>query len=66
MASLPRFISHWLACRDATRLISQLQEREATPLERFKLRAHLSACDACTAFEKQMHFLRDAMKRYRS
>jgi hypothetical protein len=66
MPPLPRFLAHWLACKEATRLISQLQEREASPLERFKLRAHLSACDACAAFERQVQFLRVAMRRYRS
>jgi hypothetical protein len=57
---------HLLSCRDVTRLVSQLQEREATRWERWRLRAHLAVCDYCSRFDRQMALLREAMRRYRS
>ena len=61
-----RLLGHWLSCKDASRLLSQLQEREATPLERIRLRWHLAACDACTRFDRQLAFLREAFRRFRT
>ncbi len=66
MTRIPRFLSHLLVCKDTTQLISQLQERRATAWERVRLRWHLAACDACTRFDKQVTFLREAMRRYKS
>lgn len=65
MNRLSHRISHLISCRDATQLISQRRERELSPLERIKLRLHLAACKACTAFDRQMALLHEAMKRYR-
>jgi hypothetical protein len=42
-----------------------MQDRPLTPVERWKLKLHLSACDACRRFERQLVLLRDAMRRYR-
>ncbi|HVF64006.1 MAG TPA: zf-HC2 domain-containing protein [Casimicrobiaceae bacterium] len=61
-----RLVGHWLDCRNATRLISQLADRPVTPFERLRLRWHLAACDACTRFDVQMTVLREAMRRYRN
>ena len=66
MNPISGLLAHWLVCKDATRLISQLQERTPTGLERVRLRWHLAACDACSRFERQMAFLREAMRKYRS
>lgn len=66
MNPISRLLGHWLACKEATRLISQLQERRPTGLERVRLQLHLAACDACTRFERQVGFLREAMRRFRS
>ena len=66
MNPISRLLGHMLDCRHASRLISQLQERKLGRLERLRLRLHLAACDACTAFNRQVTFLRDAMRRYRS
>ena len=46
-------------------LVSQMQERKLGRFEGWALRLHLAVCDACTRFEAQMRFLRDAMRRYR-
>jgi hypothetical protein len=45
--------------------MSQMQDRGLTAAERVKLRLHLAACKACTAFERQLRLLREAMRRYR-
>jgi Putative zinc-finger len=53
-------------CRDATRLLSRMQEGDVSLSDRIKVRLHLLACDACTRFERQLRFLAEAMRRYKS
>jgi len=64
MNRIAHLFGHWLACRDATRLLSQLEEREPTRFERIRLRWHLAACDACSRFRDQLRLLREAMRRH--
>jgi hypothetical protein len=52
-----------ISCKEASRLLSQAQDRPLRWLERFKLRAHLALCDFCTRFEAQLRFMREAMRR---
>ena len=66
MNPVSRLLGHWLACKEATRIISRLQEQNATRFERLRLRWHMAACDACTRFEKQVRLLHEVMRRYRS
>ena len=66
MPRLPRALTHLIDCRQATRLLSQTQDRPATRWEALRLRWHLSVCDACTRFEHQLAFMREAMRRFRS
>jgi hypothetical protein len=66
MTPLPRLLAHWLDCRHATRMISQLQDRRLTAWESARLRWHLAACEACARFERQTDFLRQAMRRLRT
>ena len=54
-----------LSCQEASRLLSQRQDRELGFWERLKLRAHLGLCDICTRFAKQLDFMREALHRYR-
>ena len=54
-----------LSCRQASALMSQAQERALGPFERFKLRLHLSVCDGCANFLKQLDFIRAAIRRFR-
>jgi hypothetical protein len=42
-----------------------MQDRRLTSAEQVKLKLHLAACKACTAFERQLRLLREAMRRYR-
>jgi hypothetical protein len=65
-AMLKKALGHMFSCKDISRLVSQGQDREFGRWERWKLRLHLAACDACARFEDQMRFLREAMRRYRS
>ena len=55
-----------MACKEATRLLSRLQDERLSLAERCKLRLHLLACEACTRFEHQLELVREAMRRYRS
>jgi hypothetical protein len=54
-----------ISCKDASRLISQLQDGNIPLPERLRIRLHLLWCDACTRFERQVRFLREALRNYR-
>lgn len=54
-----------IPCQEATRLMSLAMERKLSLKERFDLKLHLCVCDLCTRFLKQIHGLRDLMRRYR-
>lgn len=51
-----------LTCKDATRLVSESQERTLGFRERWALRVHLWMCDNCRRFERQIRLLRKAMR----
>ena len=53
-----------LSCKEASRLISQEMDRHLTFSERFALRVHLFACDACTRLIGHVQFLRRALRSY--
>lgn len=52
-----------LTCKQATKVMSQAQDRPLSLKERIKLRLHLMMCSGCTQFEKQLHFIRSACNR---
>lgn len=54
-----------LKCTEATRLLSEAEDRRLAPGERIRLRLHVLACSACRNFGRQLPFLRDAMRAYR-
>ncbi len=54
-----------LSCRDASRLISQGQDRSLPWFQALTLRMHLRLCALCARFDVQLRFLREAMQRYR-
>lgn len=58
-------IGHIVSCKDVSHVLSRMQDNELTTIERWKLKLHLTACDACMKFEKQLRFLREAMRKYR-
>lgn len=51
-------------CHQATRLISQQQERELSMKERLTLHMHLAMCSGCRNFRLQVPFLSRAMRAY--
>jgi hypothetical protein len=52
-----------LSCKEATRLISQRQDRALSLGERVLLGLHLAICDGCRAVSRQVDFLRRAVQR---
>ena len=57
-------LGHIIRCKDASRLVSLQQDAELSSWQRLTLRLHLSVCDACARFERQIRFLRTAMRKY--
>lgn len=51
-----------LNCHEATRLLSESQERPLRVNERVGMRMHLMMCSGCRNFERQMAVLRTAMR----
>jgi hypothetical protein len=54
-----------VTCKEATQLVSKMQDQRLSLGERLKLRLHLLICVACARFERQMRLLRVAMRKYR-
>lgn len=52
-----------LTCKDASRLVSEGQERKLGFRERLGLRLHLWMCAQCRRFERQIQLLRLALRR---
>ena len=52
-----------LSCKEATRLMSQSQDRELSLGERAALKIHLAMCRGCRAVSEQLAFLRRAVRR---
>ena len=55
-----------LSCKEATRLLSQAEDRRLAYGERLKLRLHLGVCAACSRFSRQLALMRDALSRFRT
>jgi hypothetical protein len=52
-----------ISCKEASRLISQSQDRQLSLGEQVALRVHLAICRGCRAFSAQLAFLRRAVRR---
>lgn len=52
-------------CKQATRLMSEEQDRSLSLRERLSLRAHNMMCRGCTNYREHMAFLRKAAERFR-
>ena len=57
---------HFVTCREASELLSHMQDRPLTRRERVRLRLHLAICTYCSRFARQLSFLREAMRAYRT
>jgi len=53
-----------LNCHDATRLMSEAQERDLSLGERMFLGFHVSMCKGCNNFKKQMGMLRSMTREF--
>jgi predicted anti-sigma-YlaC factor YlaD len=53
-----------LNCREATRLLSESQDRTLTLHERLTLKLHLLMCTGCRNFDKQMGSIRQITRLY--
>ena len=51
-----------LSCKEVTRLVSQGMDRRLPFGRRVSLRVHFAICGGCTNFNKQMAFLRQAVR----
>ena len=49
-------------CREATRTLSEAQERKLALGEQLPLQVHLALCPSCRDFGRQLRFLRDAVR----
>ena len=52
-----------LSCKEASRLLSQSMDRKMSVGELARLRLHLTLCDACRNFERQLKQLRQGVMR---
>ena len=53
-----------LTCKEASRLLSDGQDRDLGVAERATLRVHLALCVACMRVSRQFEFLRRAARGY--
>ena len=52
-----------ISCKEASRLMSQAEDRELSPAERAALTVHVGVCKACRVAIEQMQHLRRALRR---
>jgi hypothetical protein len=53
-----------LNCKEVSVLLSQSEDRRIGLLERLRLRAHLKVCVGCMNFQRQLNFLRKAVRQH--
>lgn len=52
-----------LTCKQASRLVSERQDRKLNWHERVGLRLHLWICNNCLRFEKQIQYIQHAVRK---
>lgn len=52
------------ACAELTQLLSEAQDRKLSFAEKWAMRTHLVMCKGCRNYQKQLDFLRDAVRGY--
>jgi predicted anti-sigma-YlaC factor YlaD len=52
-----------LTCKQATKLMSQQQDRSLSPKERLTLRFHLVMCSGCRHYNQQLALISKACKK---
>jgi len=58
-------LGHLVSCQDVAQQLSRMRDEPLSRWARTKLRWHVSVCGMCEAFENQLRFLQEAMRRYR-
>ena len=53
-----------LNCKNATRLMSESQERPLSIIERMSLKLHMMMCSGCSNFKEQMGVIRSMTRAY--
>ena len=53
-----------LTCKEVSVVLSQAQDRDIGLIERLQLEAHLKLCEGCRNFQRQLDFLRRAIRRH--
>jgi len=64
MNLIRKALGHIISCKDASRLVSQQQDADLSSWQRLVLRLHLAVCTGCARFERQISFLRTAIRKY--
>jgi len=59
---LPGKVKPMLSCKEVTRLVSDGLDRKLGFGERVALRLHFAVCRGCRNFNRQVMFLREAVK----
>jgi hypothetical protein len=52
-----------LSCKDVTRLLSDSMDRSLPIGKRIGVRLHLLICKFCARYERQLHLIRDTVRR---
>jgi hypothetical protein len=55
-----------LSCEEITRLVSESLDRKLPLGKRLAVRMHYLFCKACPQFERQVRFMRDALRQFQS
>jgi len=60
------WIIYWATpkCRDVVRILSEQMDHELPLMMRLRLRLHFSACCWCERYMKQLHYMREAARRF--
>jgi hypothetical protein len=51
-------------CAELTQLLSEAQDKKLSFADKWATRAHLMMCRGCRNYEKQLNFLREAVRGY--
>lgn len=55
-----------LTCEEASKLISEAMDHTLPFLERVNLRLHILLCKVCPTYMRQLHLLRDLLRKWAS
>jgi hypothetical protein len=64
MGKLMNILTGWLnlTCQDNSSIISEMMDHRVSFLKRLKLKIHLSLCEVCLYYKKQLEIIKDLSK----